>query len=175
MAVNRGSFDRGAAPGARRAASRGAPAAAAGSSGVGLLIAICAVVICLVGAATYLVRQRFAPVGQAAAAAVDPRSAPAASSAPAPATGPAGARRDPAAQPGDLQAPDVSQLYFGGREGRWWNARLRELRERKDDRLYQLTVKRAEANGLRVVDGPDGPEIAAGPELVAALRGGARP
>jgi hypothetical protein len=125
-------------------------------SATGTLILVCAVAIAAAGAATYLIRKRVLRRAEIAAA-QQKRAEELADASP---------------ELRDFGIPDPKQLYFGGRDGSWWVSRLRDLRQKGLDPLYQLTVKRAEASGLRVVEGPDGPDIAAGPELTAALQRG---
>jgi len=127
------------------------------SSNLGALLVVCVLAIAAAGTATYLIRQRM--LRQAAIATAEQEKK---------------AAEQAGAPQADLDfgIPDPRQLYFGGREGSWWVSRLRDLRQKRLDQLYQLTVKRAEASGLRVVDGPDGPDISAGPQLVAALQRG---
>jgi hypothetical protein len=48
--------------------------------------------------------------------------------------------------------PEARVTWAGGRPLPWWNERLARLRADGPQPLYDLTVQRAKANGLRVVE-----------------------
>lgn len=94
--------------------------------------------------ALWLVRERPEPAALAQAGS-RPTTAPAAVPPAVPPPAPL------AAVPGDA--------LFGGRPASWWQERLQVLRRRGDDdsrQLFAATRRRAEANGLAVVEEGDG-------------------
>jgi hypothetical protein len=86
------------------------------------------------------------PAARFPSAAGDPRAtAPAAEPQPPPSPAPV-----PASAPG--AEGGLALAYAGGRPLAWWNERLTRLRAEGPPALYELTVERARANGLRVVE-----------------------
>lgn len=73
--------------------------------------------------------------------------------------------------PPAVQIPATIQerLILGGRELLWWNDNLTTLRRREDpegQKLYALVKKRAEANGLEVIEGETGVKVTPSAELL---------
>lgn len=85
---------------------------------------------------------------------------PPATLAAAPAMRPAAPAPAPAVRSAPLPPPEA---LFAGRPATWWTDRLRRLAARTDPEgleLLALTRDRAVANGLAVLEGPDGPRVA---------------
>jgi hypothetical protein len=124
--------------------------------------------------------RRLVALAGAAALAACSRSGEAPASAPRPAP-PA----TPAAPAAALDARDAAALglpsvtmtrrYAGGRPIAWWSERLERLRREGPEDLYRLTRERARANGLEVVDRPDGGVAVAVAAPAGAGAAGARP
>jgi hypothetical protein len=53
-----------------------------------------------------------------------------------------------------LQSPVEPMRFHGGRTVAWWKERLELLQRQGTPALYRLTLQRAGAAGLRVVEGP---------------------